>query len=74
MKNTTTERDWLLFPMSHNKRFCCISEPPGPISDPVEPRHEHDSLLTDYGDESRWSAEIAAWGRNHSLFPEADEE
>jgi hypothetical protein len=74
MKNTTTERDWLLFPMGHGKRFCCISEPPKPISDPVEPRHDPDSLLAEYRDESRWSAEIAAWGRNHSLFLEADEE
>lgn len=74
MKNTAIEHDWLLFPMGHNRRFCCISSPPGPISDPVEPRHDPDSLLTEYRDESRWSAEIADWGRSHSLFIEADEE
>jgi len=74
MNNKTTERDWLFELQSDHAFTTAVPSPPGPISGEIEEHHDPDSLLSNYRDEARWSAAIAAWGRDHSLLIDADEE
>lgn len=74
MTTKIPEHDWLLF--GNRKAFDAdfLNSPPEPISGPIEKRHNPNLLLSRYSNEWNWSEEIAAWGRDHSLFIEADEE
>lgn len=74
MKNTTHERDWLFSLHPENSFTSRLMAPPGPISGPIEEHHDPDLLLSHYRDEARWSEEITAWSRGHTLLIEADEE
>ena len=71
MNTKTPERDWLL---TSNRNTTATCSPPEPISGPIEGHHDPDLLLSHFRDEKSWSEEIKAWGKNHSLFTEADEE
>ncbi len=77
MKHKTPEDDWLNRQAGTESGACCLCEPPGPISGPIERPHHPDHLLASYRDEARWSAGIIAWSMDHPIagvLPEADEE
>jgi hypothetical protein len=62
------------FNAQKNAASTAVTSPPGPISGEIEERHEPEFLLSNYHDEARWSATIAEWGGEHTLFIDADEE
>jgi hypothetical protein len=66
-KHTTHRQDWLHVSAAFKISTSPIYAAPGPISDPLEPRHEPDSLLSEYSDEALWSQSIAKWSQEHSL-------
>jgi len=65
-KRTTPERDWL-YEKNESTLTFFRPTPPGPISGPIEGHHEPDEPLSEYLDERRWSDEIMAWSKDHSL-------
>jgi hypothetical protein len=71
MKHTANHKaprqDWLHFSAAFNISTSTIYSPPGPISDPLEPKHDPDSLLSEYSDEEAWSESITRWSREHPL-------
>lgn len=60
-------QDWLHFSAAFNISTSIIYTPPGPISAPLEPKHNPDSLLSEYSDEEAWSESITRWSREHPL-------
>jgi len=77
MNHTTPDHDSLNRDADSDAGVCCLSEPPGPISGPIEQAHHPDQLLAAYRDEARWSAGITAWSMDHPIppeLPEAEEE
>ena len=76
MNHPTSPQDWL-HETAPDTGLCCVCEPPGPISGPIEPLHHPDLLLSAYRDEARWSAGIIAWSMDHPIPlnpPETEEE
>ena len=67
MKHKTPQQDWLHLTAAFNISTSTIYSPPGPISDPLEPKHYPDSPLAEYADEESWSESITRWSREHSL-------
>ena len=60
-------QDWLHLSAAFNISTSTIYSPPGPISDPLEPKHAPDSLLSEYADEESWSESITKWSLEHPL-------
>jgi hypothetical protein len=74
-KNSKTpQRDWLPKQTGADGGTCCISDPPEPISGPIEAHHDPDLLLSSFRDEKRWSAGIIAWSKSHPFVSPPSEE
>jgi hypothetical protein len=70
------QRDWLTKQTDEDGSNCCISDPPEPISGPIEAHHDPELLLSSFRDERRWSAGIVAWSKGHpfvSMAPDMEE-
>ena len=76
VKRTLPERDWLFSGNRQSLAILPFYSPPSPISGPIESHHDPGEPLGNFYfcDEGRWSEEIMAWGREHSLLIEPDEE
>jgi hypothetical protein len=73
----TSQPDWLPRQTGTHGGTCCISDPPEPISGPIEQHHDPDILLSCFRDEKRWSERIRSWAKKHPDFspmPEEEEE
>jgi hypothetical protein len=70
----TTPSDWLTKRIGADGGTCCISDPPQPISGPIESHHDPDLLLSSFRDEKRWSAGILAWVKKHPFVSPPSEE
>jgi hypothetical protein len=67
------ERDWLLVG-SQSITTSGNYSPQGSISGPIEPKHGHESLLRDYGDEASWSRRIEEEAWIHDLLSEVPDD
>ena len=66
-KNKALQQDWQHVSAAFNTPSSPIYAAPGPISDPLEPRHDPNSLLSEYSDEESWSKSITKWLQEHPL-------